>query len=123
MQGSDDVRRRSRAALTFAAAGVAVGLVLAVTVSAASVSAQTATPRESFKQLRLLKDTARTTRFWTSASKPGQVAGRKVGVHARKFRSVRLDAVRLKSVLARAPRERTAAARTRPVVVSLPAPN
>ena len=123
MKGSDDVRRRSRRPATFAAAAIAVGLVLAVTVSAASVSAQTATPRESFKQLRLLKDTARTARFWTRVSKPGRSAGRKVGVHARKFRSVRLDTARLKSVLARAPHERTAAARTRPVVVSLPAPN
>ena len=100
-----------------------MALVVAIGVSAATVSAQDATPRQTIKQLRLLKDTAKTKRFWARASKPRRVAGKKVAVHARKFRSVKLDTPRLRSVLARAPQERTAAARTNPLVVSLPAPN
>ena len=49
--------------------------------------------------------------------------GKKVGVQATRFRTVNLNAARLRPVLARAPREFTVAARRRPLVVSLPAPN
>ena len=122
MRRSVDERRRSRRRGSFAA-GLVLALVVAIGVSAATVSAQDATPRQTIKQLRLLKDTAKTKRFWARASKPRRVTGKKVAVHARKFRSVKLDTPRLRSVLARAPQERTAAARTSPLVVSLPAPN
>ncbi len=44
-------------------------------------------------------------------------------MHAREFRALTLDTADLRGVLALAPRERTAAARTSPLVVSLPAPN
>jgi hypothetical protein len=122
MRRSVDERRRTRRRGSFAA-GLVLALVVAIGISAATVSAQDATPRQTIKQLRLLKDTAETKRFWARASKPRRVAGKRVAVHARKFRSVKLDTARLRSVLARAPRERTAAARTNPLVISLPVPN
>ena len=108
---------------TFVTAGLALAAVVAVAVSAAAVPAQSAAPSQTEKQLRALKDTLGTKHLWAKAAKPRRAAGRKVGVHASRFRSVSLNTARLRSVLARAPRERTTAARTNPLVISLPAPN
>ena len=98
MRRSVDELRRSRRRGSFAA-GLVLALVVAIGISAATVSAQDATPRQTIKQLRLLKDTAKTKRLWTRASRPQRVAGKKIAVHARKFRSVKLDTARLRSVL------------------------
>jgi hypothetical protein len=117
------VREGERSRASFALACLTLGLVPTTGVSAAAVSAKDAQPRQTLKQLRLLKDTAATKRFWAQASKPKRAAGHKVAVRARKFRSVTLNTRQLRAVLARAPRERTAAARTHPLVLSLPAPN
>ena len=119
MPSAKGERRRA----TFALAGLALTLVLAVAVSAAAGSAKDAKPRQTLTQLRLLKDTAGTKAFWARAAKPKRSAAKKVSFRASKFRPVTLDARRLRTVLARAPRERTAASRTRPFVISLPAPN
>jgi Metallo-peptidase family M12B Reprolysin-like len=108
---------------TFVTAGLVLGAVLAVAVSAAAVPAQSAAPSQTEKHLRALKDTLGTKHLWAKAAKPRHVAGRKVGVHAKRLRTVQLSTSRLRSVLARAPRERTIAARTNPLVISLPAPN
>lgn len=107
----------------FATAGLILGVVLAVAVSAAAVPAQSAAPSQTEKQLRALKDTLGTKHLWAKAAKPRRAAGRKVGVHAKNLRAVQLNTSRLRSVLARAPRERTTAARANPLVISLPAPN
>ena len=115
--------RRTRRRGTFATAGLTLGVVLAVAVSAAAVPAQSAAPSATEKHLRALRDTLGTKHLWAKAAKPRRAANRKVGVHARSIRPVALDSARLRSVLARAPRERTTAARTNPLVVSLPAPN
>jgi hypothetical protein len=123
MRGSAENRRRSRRWGSLTTAGLAVGLVLAVCISAAAVPAESAAPTQTAKQLRSLRDTLGTKRFWTKAAKPRVRSGRKVAVHARKFRSVAVNTARLRSVLARAPRERTTGARTNLLVVSLPAPN
>jgi hypothetical protein len=108
---------------TFATAGLVLAAVVAVAVSAAAVPAQSAAPRQTEKHLRALKDTLGTKDLWAKTAKPRRAAGRKVGVHARKARPMSLNTARLRSVLARAPRERTTAARTNPLVISLPAPN
>ena len=108
---------------TFVTAGLVLAAVVAVAVSAAAVPAQSAAPSQTEKHLRALKDTLGTKHLWAKAAKPRRSAGQKVGVHAQKVRPVSLDAARLRSVLARAPRERTTAARTNPLVISLPAPN
>ncbi len=102
--------------------GLVLGLVFAVAVLAATVSAQRS-PGESAQHLRSLADTYETKDFWAKASRPQSAPGRKVVVHARKARSFTLDTAGLKSVLARAPRENTPAARDTPLVVSLPAPD
>jgi hypothetical protein len=114
---SHEKRRRAWRHGSFVAVGLVLGLMLAVGVSAA---AQTPTPRQTIKQLRLLKDPAGTKSFWKQAARPKRVRGLKVGVNARKLRAVTLNTQRLRATLARAPLERT---RTRPLVVSLPAPN
>jgi hypothetical protein len=119
MQSAKGERRRA----TFALAALALTLVLAIGVSAAAVSAKDAKPRQTLKQLRLLEDTAGTKGFWAGAAKPKRLAGKTVAVRASKYRPIKLNARRLRGVLARAPRERTAAARTHPLVISLPAPN
>jgi reprolysin-like metallo-peptidase family M12B len=123
MRGSAENRHGARRWGSLATAGLAVGLVLAVCISAAAVPAESAAPTQTAKQLRTLRDTLGTKRFWAKATRPKAASGRKVAVHARKFRSVTVNTARLRSVLARAPRERTTAARTNPLVVSLPAPN
>ncbi len=115
--------RRTRRRGTFATAGLTLGVVLAVAVSAAAVPAQSAAPGQTEKHLRALRDTLGTKHLWAKAAKPRHATNRKVAVHARSIRPVALDSARLRSVLARAPRERTTAARTNPLVVSLPAPN
>jgi hypothetical protein len=115
--------RRSRRRGSFATACLSLGLVLAVGMTAAGVSAKSPAQRDSAKQLRALKDVLGTKHAWARAAKPRRAAGRKVAVHARQFRPLRLNAARLRSVLARAPRERTTAARTNPLVISLPAPS
>ncbi|HEV2903391.1 MAG TPA: M12 family metallo-peptidase, partial [Gaiellaceae bacterium] len=117
------IPRRTGRRGSFAAAGLMLGVVLAVAVSAAAVPAQSAAPSQTEKQLRALKDTLGTKHLWAKAAKPRRAAGRKVGVHAKNLRAVQLNTTRLRSVLARAPRERTTAARTNPLVISLPAPN
>ena len=108
---------------TFVTAGLVLAAVVAVAVSAAAVPAQSAAPSQTEKHLRALKDTLGTKHLWAKAAKPRRAAGQTVGVHAQKVRPVSLNAARLRSVLARAPRERTTAARTNPLVISLPAPN
>ncbi len=108
---------------TFVTAGLVLAAVVAVAVSAAAVPAQSAAPSQTEKHLRALKDTLGTKHLWAKAVKPRRAVGRKVGVHASRFRPVSLNTARLRSVLARAPRERTTAARANPLVISLPAPN
>ena len=115
--------RRFRRRGTFVTVGLVLVAVLAVAVSAAAVPAQSAAPTKTEKNLRALRDTLGTKHLWAKAAKPRLAAGRKVGVHAGKVRPVSLNTARLRSVLARAPRERTTAARTNPLVISLPAPN
>ena len=115
--------RRFRRRGTFVTAGLVLAAVVAVAVSAAAVPAQSAAPSQTEKHLRALKDTLGTKHLWAKAAKPRRATGRKVAVHANRFRSVSLNTARLRSVLARAPRERTTAARTSPLVISLPAPN
>lgn len=117
---NDDRRRTRRGHL--ATAGLLLGLVLAVAVLAATVSAQGSGPTES-ERLRSLADPNETKDFWANASTPRRVQGRRVAVHARKFRPVTLNTAGLRSVLASVPRERTIEARSNPLVVSLPAPN
>ena len=112
MVGSNDDRSRSRRG-SLATAGLVVGLALGVAVSAATVSAESAAP----------KDVYSTKSFWANAAKPGPARGRNVVVHAQRFRPLTLDTARLASVLARAPRERTASADANPLLVSLPAAN
>ena len=102
--------------------GLLLGLVFAVAVTAATVSAQ-GSPSESAQHLRSLADTYETKDFWAKASRPQSAPGRKVVVHARNTRSLTLDTAGLKSALAHAPRENTPAARDNPLVVSLPAPD
>jgi reprolysin-like metallo-peptidase family M12B len=104
---------------SLATAGLALGLALAVGVSAAN-SAKGPSPRQTIKQLRSLQDSAGTMRFWARTTKPRLVRGKKVAVHARQFRAVTLNGARLRATLAGAPGERT---RATPLVVSLPAPN
>ncbi len=104
-------------------AGLTLGLVFAVAVSAAAVSAQQSARMQSPAFLRTLKDVHRSSSFWAKAAKPRRAARQKAALSASKVRAYRLNTARLKSVLARAPRERTTAARTNPLVVSLPAPN
>ena len=111
---------RRRGTLT---AGLTLGLVFAVAVSAAAVSAQQSARMQSPAFLRTLKDVHRSSSFWAKAAKPRRAARQKAALSASKVRAYRLNTARLKSVLARAPRERTTAARTNPLVVSLPAPN
>ena len=123
MKGSRDDGRRARRKGAFVTAGLALALVLAVSVSAATVPTKKTNPRQTLKQLRQIKDLAGTKHFWTRSARPGKVRGKKVGVQANRFRTVNLNAARLRAVLARAPREFTVAARRRPLVVSLPAPN
>ena len=115
--------RRFRRRGTFVTVGLVLVAVLAVAVSAAAVPAQSAAPTQTEKNLRALRDTLGTKHLWAKAAKPRLAAGRKLGVHAGKVRPVSLNTARLRSVLARAPRERTTAARTNPLVISLPAPN
>ena len=115
--------RRFRHRGTFVTAGLVLAAVVAVAVSAAAVPAQSAAPSQTEKHLRALKDTLGTKHLWAKAAKPRRAAHRRVGVHASRFRSVSLNTASLRSVLARAPRERTTAARTNPLVISLPAPN
>ena len=115
--------RRFRRRGTFVTAGLVLAAVVAVAVSAAAVPAQSAAPSQTEKHLRALKDTLGTKHLWAKAAKPRSAVGRKVGVHASRFRSVSLNTARLRTVLARAPRERTTAARTSPLAISLPAPN
>ncbi len=123
MKRSNEDLRRSRRRGSFATAGLALGLVLVVAMSASTVSAQNAASKQSsLKHLRSLKDSAGTKGFWARASKPTRARG-KVAVHARQFRTVTLNTKSLKSVLARAPRERTRAARRTPLILSLPAPS
>ena len=102
--------------------GLVLGLLLTVAVVAAAVSAQRA-PEQSAKQLRALKDAHGTQNFWSKAAKPGPIRGVKVVVHARNFRPLTLDSPGLRAALDDAPREFTPAARTNPLVVSLPAPD
>ena len=120
MLRSNDDRRRSRRG-SFATLGLVFGLVLAVAVTAATVSAPA--PAQAAGQLRSLEDAHRTKSFWANAARPQPARGSRVAVHARAFRTLTLETDRLKSVLALAPRERTVAARTNPLVVKLPAPN
>jgi len=101
MVRSNDDRRRTRRGQF--ATGLILGLVLAVAVLAATVSAQGGGPAEAAK-LRLLSDPHATKSFWTNAAAPRQVQGRRVAVHARKFRPLALNTTGLRSVLARAPR-------------------
>jgi len=112
MLRSNDDRRRSRRG-SLLTIGIVLGLALAIAGSAATVSAESAAP----------KDVHNTKGFWTKAARPGPARGRTVAVHAQKFRPLTLNTTRLRSVLARAPRERTIAARNDPLVVSLPAPD
>ncbi|HEX7255672.1 MAG TPA: M12 family metallo-peptidase [Gaiellaceae bacterium] len=116
-------RRRTRRSGSFATAGLVLGVVLTVAISAAAVPAQSAAPAQSTKHLRALKDTLGTKHAWAKAAKPRRAAGQRMVVHARRFRSLSLNTARLRSVLALAPRERTTAARKNPLVISLPAPN
>ncbi|HEU6443840.1 MAG TPA: M12 family metallo-peptidase [Gaiellaceae bacterium] len=115
--------RRTRRTGSFVTAGLMLGVVLAVAVSAAAVPAESAAPAQSAKHLRALKDTLGTKHLWRKAAKPRRAGGRRVAVHARRYRSLSLNTARLRRVLARAPRERTTAARRNPLVISLPAPN
>ena len=121
LSGNDDRRRVRRGNL--ATLGLVFGLVFAVSVTAATVSAENAAPGQAARQLRSLDDAYRTKSFWAKAAKPEPARGARVAVHARAFRSLTLATDRLKFVLALAPRERTVAARTNPLVVTLPAPN
>jgi hypothetical protein len=113
--------RRLRRRGTFVTAGLVLALICGLTAGA-GVAAKSPAPRDSAKQLRALKDVLGTKHAWAKAAKPRR-AGRKLGVNARKMRTLSLSAARLRSMLARAPMERTAAARTNPLVISLPAPN
>ena len=119
LRGNDDRRRSRRGNL--ATLGLVFGLVFAVAVTAATVSAENAAPGQAARQLRSLEDAHRTKSFWANTAKPER--GSRVAVHARAFRSLTLATNHLKSVLALAPREQTVAARTNPLVVRLPAPN
>ena len=111
MFGLNDDRRRSRRAGAWTI-GIVLGLAVAVAISAASVTAQSAAPTD-------LNDT---NSFWTEATKPEPERGRKVAVTPLRARFLTLDTARLGPVLAQAPRERTSAA-NQPLLVSLPAPN
>ena len=121
LRANDDRRRSRRGSL--ATAGLVFGLVLAVAVTAATVSAQNAAPGQAARQLRSLEDAHGTKASGRTPQSREPARGSRVAVHARAFRSLTLDTDRLKSVLALAPREQTVAARTNPLVVTLPAPN
>ena len=111
MFGLNDDRRRSRRAGAWTI-GIVLGLAVAVAISAASVTAQSAAPT----------DVNDTKSFWTEATKPEPERGKKVAVTPLRARFLTLDTARLRPVLAQAPRERTPAA-NQPLLVSLPAPN
>ena len=111
MFGSNDDRRRSRRAGAWTI-GIVLGLAVAVAISAASVTAQSAAP----------KDVYDTKSFWAEAAKPEPERGKKVAVTPLRARFLTLDTARLQPVLAQRPRERTPAA-NHPLLVSLPAPN
>ena len=107
----NDDRRRSRRAGAWTV-GIVLGLAVAVAISAASVTAQSAAP----------VDVNDTKSFWTEAAKPEPERGMKVAVTPLRARFLTLDTALLRPVLAQAPREQTLAA-NHPLLVSLPAPN
>ena len=72
MLSSNDRRRSRRGSL--ATAGLVLGLVLAVAVTAATVSAQ----NDGSAQLRSLRDVHDTQRVWTNAARPEPVHGTRV---------------------------------------------
>ena len=106
--------------------GLAVVAVIAVAIPAAGAarSAQPAATPE-VKVLRALKDRYASKAFWRAIPRRQalQRRGRAPAVRPGKFRSFTLDQARLRVVLAKAPRERTAAARRQPLVITLPAPS
>ena len=107
---------------THLTAGLVVALVLTVGASAAAVSARSG-PAQSPENIHLLKDVHGTQSFWSEAAKPQPIRGVKAAFRARAFRPLRLDAAAMRGVLAGAPPELSPAARSNPLVVSLPAPN
>ena len=98
------LRRRSSTAI-----GLALTLVLAVAAAA-----------QGSTQPRPAADVHGSQAFWTNAARPASLGGVRTAVHATRFRPLTLDVRGLRSVLASAPRERTAAAS---LVVLLPAPD
>ena len=106
----------------FATAGLVFGLVLAVAVTAATVSAQNPAPAGG-EATALPRRRARNESLLDERCKAAACTRIKGCGPRRAFRSLRLDTDRLKSVLGLAPREQTLAARTNPLVVTLPAPN
>src|SRR6478609_3121472 len=117
MTGSSDERRSLRRKRS-ARLATLIGLVLAVAASATVVGAGTV-QRPAVRAV----DVHGTSAFCTTAAKPVALPGRTAAVHARHFRSFRVDTAALGSALALAPRENTLDAETSPLVVSLPAPN
>ena len=105
--------------------GLAVLAVIAVAIPAAGAArgAKPAATPEA-KVLRTLKDRSASKAFWRAIPRRQALSrrGRAASIRPAKFRSFTLDRARLHVVLAKAPRERTAAARRQPLVISLPAP-
>ncbi len=105
--------------------GLAVLAVIAVAIPAAGAArgAKPAATPEG-KVLRTLKDRYASKAFWRAIPRRQALSrrGRAASIRPAKFRSFTLDRARLRVVLAKAPRERTAAARRQPFVISLPAP-
>ena len=105
--GRGRMRRRSSVAI-----GAGLTLVLAVAAAA-----------QGSPQRQPARDVHGTQSFWANAPRPPALEGVRVGVHAKKFRTLTLDTAPLRAVLAGAPRERTDAAVESPLVISLPAPD
>jgi hypothetical protein len=106
--------RRGRSAAAAVAGLAALGALLAVTFAAGAGTAG-----------RSLADVHATTTFWKqTARSAGKDAGLKPALHLTgSVGSFSLQRANLKQVLALAPKERTRAARTAPLVVSFPRPD
>lgn len=124
----DRLRSPSRGARRYATYGLLIVALVAIAIPAGAGAGgdSTRSARLAIKQIKSMKDTHGTKKVWHQRAKAKKAKHAKKGsdplVQPSDYRAFTLDVAHMSSLLAQAPREGTAAARSNPFVLSLPAP-
>jgi len=101
-------------------------IAVAIPAGAGAVGASTRSTQLAIKQIKSMNDTHATKKVWHARAKATKAKRGKAGaepiVQPSDYRAFSLDVAHMRSLLDQAPREGTAAARSNPFVLSLPAP-